>query len=557
MRIHPVCCRAVKLNGVDVVKILCQLASRKGISLSSASMREPESSATVLHVALLYNHEAIVEYLVSLNDRDLVLATYTNAEYRNQTALHVAVANDNHRLVDRLLNALGSRDRKRVINTVATGTYFQRKHVDGQLCVTAAVWSGNERMLLTLAAHGANFGLRNLRGETLLHRVVEASASHPNRMDYASMLNTTVRGVGVWASRCRYKTNIAAQKELEQTEKQLSTIQKLLNMRNHDGQTPLAVAAHKGCNMLADMMNLEKIYKIPQTRLGSISWVTYDVTDITTFAHKSYNKFSVLHILAHHSDKLARHANLNTDPSHSFLDIEPIKSLIEMKWAVYRWIYIIWCLLHLAHIILFTYFTYDVNTCGNEAVGEGYRQQPVTYSLAVFLLLPVLYLLLEGIDLLGHCPYSICHMRHQPLFTKLIKRLKSEWVITGNGPYRLVMVGFSVFSTAWYALYMQRHYDQDIALSMSLLLGWIFVLFFTRGCRVVSRFSIMIQKMFFRDLMYFLAVYVVILIGFSFAVNAMYAQFHIGDPMLHVSIRWFFLYVVGESFLVCGNYLSI
>ena len=134
-----------------MVKILVQLVTRKNIKLSSEAMREPESSATVLHVALLYNHEDIVEYLVGLGDRDLILAVYNNAEYKNQTALHVAVANGNHRLVQLLLSGLSHRkDRKLLMNTVADGEYFQRKHVDGQLCLTAAAWAASSEMLVTL-----------------------------------------------------------------------------------------------------------------------------------------------------------------------------------------------------------------------------------------------------------------------------------------------------------------------------------------------------------------------------------------------------------------------
>ena len=330
---------------------------------------------------------------------------------------------------------------------------------------------------------------------------------------------------------------------LEQSQKQLSTFQKLLSINNHNGLSPLALSARQGSVMLAYFMNLEKIYKIPQTKLGSISWVTYDVTDITSFAHDAYNKFSVLHILAHHSGRLSTSFDLDEDPNHSFLDIEPIKTLIEMKWDVYRWIYIAWCVVHSAYIILFTYFTYNANSCDHthELINpagdkEQYvHHQPVYYSLGAFLILPVLYLLLEFLDLFGHCPYSICQMYNISLMDKILERMRSEWVITGNGPYRFVAVGFSAFTIAWYVLYILQNNDQDIVLSLSVLLGWIFVLFFTRGCRVTSKFSIMIQKMFFRDLMYFLAVYMVILLAFSFSVNVMYSQFHMGHGMLHVS----------------------
>jgi hypothetical protein len=362
----------------------------------------------------------------------------------------------------------------------------------------------------------------------------------------SALRSLVVQAAGECAGRRKYSTVIADQKALEQSQKQLSTFQKLLSIPNHNGLSPLALSARLGSVMLAYFMNLEKIYKIPQTKLGSISWVTYDVTDVTSFAHDAYNKFSVLHILAHHSGRLSKSFDLDNNPNHSFLDIEPIRSLIEMKWDVYRWIYIAWCVLHSAYIILFTYFTYNANSCDHEhellvtdaqhtQPSSIVHHQPIYYSLGAFLLLPLLYLVLEFLDLFGHCPYSICQMYNMSLADKILERVRSEWVITGNGPYRFVAVGFSAFSVAWFVLYIVQDENQDIVLSLALLLGWIFVLFFTRGCRVTSKFSIMIQKMFFRDLMYFLAVYMVILLAFSFSVNVMYSKFHMGHGMLHVS----------------------
>ena len=79
----------------------------------------------------------------------------------------------------------------------------------------------------------------------------------------------------------------------------------------------------------------------------------------------------------------------------------------------------------------------------------------------------------------------------------------------------------------WFLLYAKRDTSQDIFLALSLLLGWIFVLFFTRGCRVTCRFSLMIQNLFLSDLIYFMAVYSIVLFGFSFAMNAMFT--YIGE----------------------------
>lgn len=328
----------------------------------------------------------------------------------------------------------------------------------------------------------------------------------------------------------------------------MSLFKELLSIRNNDGYTPLALATTKNSRFFRHMMNFEKIYKIPQNRLGSIAWVTYDVTDIASFARGVYNKFSVLHILAHNSQHLSRHASIE-DVDDDFMEMEPVRTLLTRKWDVYRWIYILWFVVHLAYMVLLTSVTAEeINTSSVPLVmtptAPAYLalypylvpgsllnltaamrplpspQEPRT-GFAIFTILPVIYLVLELLDLFGSAPYRINFMTGQSYPRRLVKTVQSEWTITGNGPYRMVSVGFSVFTICWFVLYTQRHDYQDMGLAMSMLLGWIFVLFFTRGCRVTCRFSIMIQKMFFRDLIYFLTVYGIVLIGFSFAMKVM------------------------------------
>lgn len=303
----------------------------------------------------------------------------------------------------------------------------------------------------------------------------------------------------------------------------MSLFKQLLSIRNNNGLTPLALATVKNSRLFQHITNMEKIYKIPQNRLGSIAWVTYDVTDTTSFARNVYNKFSVLHILAHNSQHLSRHASLG-DADQDVIEMEPIKTLLTRKWDVYRWIYIIWFVTHLSYMLVFTAVTTDANTgigCNFSASGMTASQQP-RLGLVTFIVLPVVYLVLELLDLFGTRPYRIELMTGNNYTARLATCIKSEWTITGNGPYRVVNVGFAVFTIYWFVLYARGDCHQDEGLALSLLLGWIFLLFFTRGCRVTCRFSIMIQKMFFRDLIYFLTVYAIVLVAFSLAMNAMF-----------------------------------
>lgn len=306
---------------------------------------------------------------------------------------------------------------------------------------------------------------------------------------------------------------------------QVGLFKQLLSIRNNDGLTPLALATVKNSRLFQHMTNMEKIYKIPQNRLGSIAWVTYDVTETTSFARRVYNKFSVLHILAHNSAHLSRHANLDMQTDdHDIIEMEPIKTLLTRKWDVYRWLYIVWFIMHFSYMLVFTAVTTDANTSAScNFTGERRREQAVPrLGLATFVVLPLVYVVLELLDLFGTRPYRVQLMTASSYTARLLTCVKSEWTITGNGPYRVVNVGFAVFTVFWFVLYARSDCRQDQALALALLLGWIFLLFFTRGCRVTCRFSIMIQKMFFRDLIYFLTVYGIVLVAFSFAMNAMF-----------------------------------
>jgi len=295
---------------------------------------------------------------------------------------------------------------------------------------------------------------------------------------------------------------------------------------------------------------MEKIFKIPQNRLGSIAWVTYDVTDITSFAREAYNKFSVLHILAHNSQHLSRHANLD-DAEEDVIEMEPVKTLLTRKWDVYRRIYIIWFITHLLYMLVFTAVTTDANTSArcnfsfalftadNEHLLAPGRQP--RFGLVLFIILPIVYVVLELLDLFGTRPYRIQLMTGNNYTARILTCIKSEWTITGNGPYRVVSVGFAVFTVYWFVLYARCDCHQDEGLALSLLLGWIFLLFFTRGCRVTCRFSIMIQKMFFRDLIYFLTVYGIVLVAFSFAMNAMFEYSSVSKVCITLFLTCFYL----------------
>lgn len=226
--------RAVKLNNVSVTRILCKIIQRCGLRLGQPDFREPESSATILHVALLYNHLDIVDFLLELGDRDLILAKYETSEYHNQTSLHVAVANGNPDIVERLILALDPADRVSFVNTLADGHYFKIQHPHGQMCLTAAAWAGNGQVIKNLVKHGSDLAMKDLSGNTLLHSIILQSSQYPNRDDYEKLFDTVWESAEISAGQMKYDTRFAQQLELEKNQMQVQYIMSSIDAGRND-----------------------------------------------------------------------------------------------------------------------------------------------------------------------------------------------------------------------------------------------------------------------------------------------------------------------------------
>lgn len=384
---------------------------------------------------------------------------------RNQNVLHVAVTNGNIAIVEQLLESLDDADKVNLINATADGAYFKRRHINGQLCITAAAWTMSGDMIKLLVKHGADLSAKNLQGNTLLHVLVQLYDNKAGQEHkYAELLQQIWQATGIWALNLKHECDgrNQEQEKLEHQQKQNDLFKELLSLRNHDGYTPLALAAMHGSKLFLHFLELEKIYKFPQNKLGSISWVTYDVCDITSFAHGYYNKFSILHLLAHNNQQLSRKATVDGSDEHvvDLLNYEPIKSLLDCKWAFYRWHYITWLLVHFVYMIAFTSSTYKMNSSTYDTnVKFDLLQhvfQPVEYNYGFFLLLPGIYLLLEFLDVFGNAPYRVQFLSGPNILLRVIKCLTSEITITGNGPYRLLMTAFSVYTIAWFILYLNH-----------------------------------------------------------------------------------------------------
>ncbi|CAH1774436.1 unnamed protein product, partial [Owenia fusiformis] len=669
--------RAVRTNNIAAVKVLCSIlrkenfkysvfGEQKKYKLTDAIFSEYESGATLLHLALMYNHTDICDHLIAFGGRDLIMATYTSEKYFNQTTLHIAVSNKNSVAIRALLKPLDIKDKIDLMNTNATGSFYRNDHIDGQTCLTAALWAGSPDIVSFLVKEGANLMNINMQGENILHRMIHQSIMFPER-DNTETLNILQGLSGLFGCR-RIAQDTTFEGPIYEHAKRKIFLN-LLGTRNADGYTPLLLAAKMKSKLMKELLNLEDIYKMRQINLGSSALITYDVTEVSTRKDGNYNKFSCLHIVAHDPSPSDTNGQLQQDIN----DIEPLSTVFQLKWNVYKWVLIVWFLLHLSFMVCLTHFSmqpllprvfqtennltiiansainvnghknvtpspqyetiikrdvgdllnhtlttnHTLNEQYNTSTGESFNttqvsaesssttintttsnttttstptsttKQPIIIPLppstknsttmktasttplpsthlnaeqyltkeptssvnsvkvpdntsgandqvqsknqrssvyALFISLPCIYMIMEMLDILCTFSLSLPDQTFRSFVMYLPKAIWKDWSVTGNGPYRLLAVLFSTCVLIWFALYMSDRYYHDIPLAGALLFGWVFILHFGRACPVLGKFPLMIQTIFFKDIVSFMILYMFIWLAFSFAIHSLIVQ---------------------------------
>ncbi|XP_064650729.1 transient receptor potential cation channel subfamily V member 5-like [Lineus longissimus] len=540
--------RSVKLDKTDATMRILKALKQSKEDLCDAKYREKESTASLLHVALLYQRTYLCKMLIGQYP-GLLKGKYTSDDYRNQTCFHIAAANDEYGEIIRFMlkNLPDTEVRRELLNTVADGSYFVEERPEAATCLSAAAWTGQVHMIGILVDAGADLHLRSIDGDTLLHFIIYLSTAGLNLQKAKACIQEVYTWCDVWWA--RYNNKTAQSRSAGQSDQmRFDGFCHLLSLRNDSGLIPVALAVSIHSPLTPFLLSFEPIYKRPQSKFGAVAWASYDVTDILSYkpdqggTFKRYDCSSVFHILAHTKRVLAR--SDDDVKQKDIAELEPINSAIEMKWSVYRWLYILWCLIHATYMITLTTVVLDLHkNKPNESVTLSYQhpttEAPINIStnfvvsnndvntalFGVFLVIPAFYVIFEVVDLLvcllgfGVPNRSKSGLKRKNKDKRLVSYLINNCTITGNAPYRLLAFSFAFCMFTWYGMFSCGNASCDIPLSLALILGWIFMLNFTRACRHVCRFSIMIQKMFFRDFLYFITVYMFILIAFSSALH--------------------------------------
>uniref|UniRef100_A0A2K5EXC3 Transient receptor potential cation channel subfamily V member 4 n=1 Tax=Aotus nancymaae TaxID=37293 RepID=A0A2K5EXC3_AOTNA len=185
---------------------------------------------------------------------------------------------------------------------------------------------------------------------------------------------------------------------------------------------------------------------------------------------------------------------------HEMLAVEPINELLRDKWRKFGAVsFYINVVSYLCAMVIFTLTAYYQPLEGTP---------PYPYRSTVD------YLRLAGEVITLFTGVLFFFTNIKDLFMKKCPGVNSLFI---DGSFQLLYFIYSVLVIISAALYLAGIEAYLAVMVFALVLGWMNALYFTRGLKLTGTYSIMIQKILFKDLFRFLLVYLLFMIGYASA----------------------------------------
>ncbi|KAF4072988.1 hypothetical protein AMELA_G00253850 [Ameiurus melas] len=434
---------------------------------------------TVLMKALLNlknGKNETVEHLLGIAERksyllELVNAACTDLYYKGQTALHIAIERRNKRYVE-LFVQIGAD-----VHAKAYGKFFQplseKCFYFGEFPFSLAACT-NQKDIVDLLMDKADMRRTDSLGNTVLHALVMVADNSPENTDFVVSMYDYI-----------------LTKDVSKNPKE----KKLEDIENNQGLTSIKLAAKLGrIGLLQHILHREFLQEecrhlsrmFTEWAYGPVCGSLYDLDDIDT-----YEPNSVLELVVNGPEIPNR---------LEMLQIEPLNKLLEDKWNRFaKWIFLFKLIVYIIYLIIFTATSYH-----REEGTPPFKVKNTTFG----------YLLLAGHVIMATGSLYF-------LFTVLLdiykKRPSLQTMLVDGYSDLLFLLQAGLFIICA-GLYVFGRQEYIAFLVVSVAMCWVNLLYFSRGTQHMGIYNIMIQRIFLGDILRFLFVYIVFLIGFSAAV---------------------------------------
>ncbi|CAM4574680.1 unnamed protein product [Lepidochelys kempii] len=447
-------------------------------------LTDSDTGKTCLMKALLninQNTNEIVKMLLSFGEENsflerLINAEYTEEAYKGQTALNIAIERRQYDIAQTLI------EKGADVNAHSQGVFFNPKHKHegfyfGETPLALAACTNQPDIVqLLMDNRRTDITSQDSRGNNILHALVTVAEDFKTQNDFVIRMYDMIL--------------------LKSKSRTLET------MKNKDGLTPLQLAAKSGKLEILKYILSREIKDKPKRSLsrkftdwayGPVQSSLYDLTELDTTADNS-----LLEIIVY---------NTNIGNRHEMLTLEPLHSLLRMKWKKFaRHMFFMSCCFYFIYNIMLTLVSYY----------RPRRDEAPPYPLALTRNLGWLQLLAQVLIMIAAIFLAI----KESVAIFLLRPSDLQSILSDAWFHfaffiQAVLVIFSVF------LYLFSYKEHLVCLVLAMALGWANMLYFTRGFQSMGIYSVMIQKVILQDVLKFLVVYIVFLLGFGVALAAL------------------------------------
>ncbi|KAE8599531.1 hypothetical protein XENTR_v10017228 [Xenopus tropicalis] len=396
--------------------------------------------------------------------------------YDGQTALHIAIERRCKDYVELLVQNGAD------VHAQAKGRFFQPKDEGGyfyfgELPLSLAACTNQPDIVDYLTENvynKADLCRRDSRGNTVLHALVAIADNTPENTKFVTEM---------------YDHLVIKCAKLNK-ESSLETV------TNNDKMSPLMMAAQLGkIDIFQHIIQLEikdeearhLSRKFRDWTYGPVYSSLYDLTTLDTYEDGD----SVLEILVYKSTAKNR---------HEMLAVEPINELLKEKWKKFG--AVLFYLSFFAYLFLMIIFT----LVAYYRPMEGTPPYPYRTTTDHLRLVGEIVILLVGIV------FFIANIKDL-----IMKKYPGVYSLFTEGCFQLLNFIYSVLVLLTAILYLAGIEAYLAVMVIALVLGWINALYFTRGLKLTGMYSVMLQKVLFKDLFRFLLVYLLFMVGYASA----------------------------------------
>ncbi|XP_060012482.1 transient receptor potential cation channel subfamily V member 6 isoform X2 [Lagenorhynchus albirostris] len=402
---------------------------------------------------------------------------------KGQTALHMAIMNQNVNLVKALL-AHGASVSARAVGSAFCLSPHNLLYF-GEHPLSFAACMGSEETVRLLIEHGADIRAQDSLGNTVLHILV----LQPSKTFACQMYNLLLSYDG-----------------------HRDHLQSLDLVPNHQGLTPFKLAGVEGNTTM--FQHLMQKRKHIQWTCGPLTSTLYDLTEIDSSGEEQ----SLLELIVTSKKREAR----------QILDQTPVKELVNLKWKRYGWPY--FCVLAAIYLLYLVCFT---TCCVYRPLNPRTHNQtdPRDNTVLQQKLLQEAYVTPEDhLRLVGELvsifgAVIILLIEIPDIFRVGVTRFFGQTIL--GGPFHVLFITYACMVLVTMVMRLTNTNGEVVPMSFALVLGWCNVMYFARGFQMLGPFTVMIQKMIFGDLMRFCWLMAVVILGFA---SAFFIIFQTEDP---------------------------